>query len=432
MAGLLSSTPQPVSSRPVPVSDPGDARGWGGLLGDWWQSQRELWGLPGKVAAGLAEGVRSDPAGAVVAASQVVPVLGDVVGAGADAYRYATDPSSRTGRNYGLTAAGLLPWVPGMAGIFAGTKARTADAVMLQRAADLEAEGADARRIWDETGWFRGPDKLWRFEIDDSQAEYRPGRHEARLREQGVPAEAIEATGYQARVGDVLEHPELFKAYPELAERPLLADPKVASQGYGGRYYPSEDRVVVDLQTSRGLESGKSVLLHELQHGVQERQGYARGGNREQFQGLLPPVVIGEAAQRELQALETALEIQRLAKTSGLDVRAAAFEHARRRARLFANPETGEADPRLERPEREAIEAARMRPLELRAAIRDAKRRAAITPDQAYRRLAGEAEARAIQGRMNMTSEQRRATFPLESYDVPPDQLIIRGGLLGP
>ncbi len=51
----------------------------------------------------------------------------------------------------------------------------------------------------------------------------------------------------------------------------------------------------------------------------------------------------------------------------------------------------------------------------------------------AYRRLAGEAEARATQARMNMGPAERRAMFPYDSYDVPVDQLIVRQeGLLGP
>ena len=50
-----------------------------------------------------------------------------------------------------------------------------------------------------------------------------------------------------------------------------------------------------------------------------------------------------------------------------------------------------------------------------------------IDPYDAYRRLAGEAEARATQSRMNMNMDQRLNTYPLDSYDVPVDQLIIRG-----
>ena len=45
-----------------------------------------------------------------------------------------------------------------------------------------------------------------------------------------------------------------------------------------------------------------------------------------------------------------------------------------------------------------------------------------------YRRLAGEAEARATQARMNMDMPQRLATFPEDSFDVPMDQLIVRYG----
>jgi hypothetical protein len=48
------------------------------------------------------------------------------------------------------------------------------------------------------------------------------------------------------------------------------------------------------------------------------------------------------------------------------------------------------------------------------------------TPEQQYRRLAGEAEARAVQARRDMTPTQRRDTFPLDSYDVPINELIVR------
>jgi hypothetical protein len=46
--------------------------------------------------------------------------------------------------------------------------------------------------------------------------------------------------------------------------------------------------------------------------------------------------------------------------------------------------------------------------------------------ENAYLRLAGEAEARAVESRMNLTPAQRRALFPLDSYDVPVKSLIYR------
>lgn len=47
--------------------------------------------------------------------------------------------------------------------------------------------------------------------------------------------------------------------------------------------------------------------------------------------------------------------------------------------------------------------------------------------ESVYPRLAGEAEARAAQARMKYSQDELRKIFPLESYDVPIDQLIVRG-----
>jgi hypothetical protein len=52
------------------------------------------------------------------------------------------------------------------------------------------------------------------------------------------------------------------------------------------------------------------------------------------------------------------------------------------------------------------------------------------TPEElnnAYRRLAGEAEARLTQNRMNMTMPERLQSYPYDMLDVPQDQLIVRG-----
>jgi hypothetical protein len=43
-----------------------------------------------------------------------------------------------------------------------------------------------------------------------------------------------------------------------------------------------------------------------------------------------------------------------------------------------------------------------------------------------YQRLAGEAEARAVQKRMSMTPAERRQTPPWQSYDVPEQEFIYR------
>lgn len=56
-------------------------------------------------------------------ATAPVPVVGDVAGLAADAEMYATQPEERTGLNYLMSAAGLLPFVPSASAVRAAGKA---------------------------------------------------------------------------------------------------------------------------------------------------------------------------------------------------------------------------------------------------------------------------------------------------------------------
>jgi hypothetical protein len=57
---------------------------------------------------------------------------------------------------------------------FAGPKARMADHDALARAEQMERDGIAAEEIRKNTGWFRGMENMWRFEIDDSGMKFDP------------------------------------------------------------------------------------------------------------------------------------------------------------------------------------------------------------------------------------------------------------------
>ena len=83
---------------------------------------------------------------------------------------------------------------------FAGEKAITANVGKLDQAKAMLEKGADEVEIWQKTGWFKDKDEAWKFEIGDSNARLNPG---------------FQSGG---RLGELLEHEELFKAYPELKD----------------------------------------------------------------------------------------------------------------------------------------------------------------------------------------------------------------------
>lgn len=81
---------------------------------------------------------------------------------------------------------------------FAGEKALNASANKLSKAKAMLEKGEDEVKIWQSTGWYKDKDSAWKFEIDDSPA---------KIKNQNAD-----------KLGDLLEHKELFKAYPELKD----------------------------------------------------------------------------------------------------------------------------------------------------------------------------------------------------------------------
>lgn len=156
------------------------------------------------------------------------------------------------------TMSGPMGFAP--AGIMAGVGAKTANKAALEQALKLDQKGITPAAIWRETGWGKGSDGMWRFEIDDSAAKFEPSFVNA-------PAQSMNGA-----VGDVLDHPALFKAYPDLPNAGFGFYPHASNP----MYQPAADKVI--LPGGRG-EQGLSNMLHELQHAVQKREGFASGGN---------------------------------------------------------------------------------------------------------------------------------------------------------
>lgn len=87
---------------------------------------------------------------AAALATSPVPILGDLAGIGADAYRYVTEPESRNIQNYGMTLAGLLPMVPSMNAIKSVAKKAPLENM---RAVDIFGDGRQVK-YYDNAGNF--------------------------------------------------------------------------------------------------------------------------------------------------------------------------------------------------------------------------------------------------------------------------------------
>lgn len=351
--------------------------------------------------------------------------------------------------------AGLLADAYNPTGMFIGATAKTWDKAAAEKAQKMLQSGADHRQVWKETGTFKGADGALRQEIPDNLATERaynltpakayekarfdamvndsqPMRdransmapywqmtknqlHEEYARTGGDIVDAALAGdkelaeklmydrgGLDALLSEMrsatygpassfLKHGELGKAYPDVYKMHTRISPDDLGQGVNGQYMREQPGIgeQMILRNKPTWEADKSTMLHEMQHAIQQREGWGRGGSMDSF--------YNESMKARKGALDQISAINsELSKASG-------------------TPRYQE----LLNERQKLVELAQKDPLDLK--------------EQAYKQyqnLAGEAEARATQARMNMNAAQRREVYPFDSYDVPVDQLIIRGGLL--
>lgn len=340
-----------------------------------------------------------------------IPVIGDLLGLGADANRYINDPSSRTPLNFGLTALGALPFVPPAAAIFAGPLAKTAKLDQKTLAEGMEKAGRSRDDIWKETGWFKGPEGKWKFEIDDSGAKFGT-----------VPTWGVLAD--KPKVGDVFNHAGLYSAYPNTKNFTL--SPVGATDRVSGRFLgdgielngtPSRAQSSSKKQFDTGLADKTSTTLHELQHGVQQSEGFARGGNPETM-----ALEWGMAKDKmNFDTTVAALVREAEASTNGY-----VDEAAKLLNEVGIEVSRAHIDRAMSIGTKQALKAAEESTNALKKYGDLGIRGSGDPGNKLYHRLAGEAEARAVQSRMNMNQQQRQATPPWQSYDVPWEQLIIK------
>lgn len=178
--------------------------------------------------------------------------------------------------------------------LFAGKNAKTADMRTLERATALEANGISPESILKETGWFRGMDGKWRFEIDDSAMQYdRQGvtqnpdvQRKRQLEEKLLYGQLAQEEANELRtltemtrdipsprtLSDYIQHDALFEAYPELRDAAVVFEE--TEPGVNGYYNAGQNTIVLD---SKLRGAPESTLVHEIQHAVQRAEGFAGG-----------------------------------------------------------------------------------------------------------------------------------------------------------
>lgn len=329
---------------------------------------------------------------------------------------------------------------------FAGESALNADNKMLQKAKEMYDDFESSEDIRKETGWHRGADGKWRFEIDDSRmkvftdgdALFRKAHPEyVRLQdlyekfwkgdisdaEQKELTDLNETWGSEkarlhtrllrgnAHLADIIQHDVLFENYPQLAEVTVKIGDLDGLNGANGAYVVngSEIRIDEDLFKDEYRTAKRDgTLVHEIQHAIQDIEQFAKGANldtlsvaadRTEAKATTASYRYEAASDNLLDALEEAGYFDKY----GDDVDITSEDELAR----IKNEYEG-SDSKIEKLVDE-FEEQRKQYDEVNGKSRDLRN---MSAKDFYKYAAGEVEARDSANRLNYDSEERRTNRP--------------------
>lgn len=256
-----------------------------------------------------------------------------------------------------------------------GVNAKTAEVGRLADAERMEQGGADSETVRRQTGWYRGYDGKWRFEIDDSKMRFINHREESRR---------------TWKLDELIRHDALFAAYPELRDYTVLNFG--ISDDVEAAFYPGLNRITLDPRLSRAEK--RAALIHEIQHAIQLIEGFTAGATTDYWRGSLKTA---EEKQLEL----------RLRDFAAPDI----FFEADMRKQLEGTP-TAERDAARAALAKRYGEAPVREYVDLYNRLRDLRAEREQDAERAYRNTAGEIEASDVANRLGLSERQRAETRP--------------------
>lgn len=192
---------------------------------------------------------------------------------------------------------------------FAGEHAKNANLSLLDRAKLMDENGDSSEDIRKTTGWFKGYDGKWRFEIDDSMIAidtsgrlsqnpdirrfyelmdkvYIDGNAtDSEISELSKLDKKLEGVSLRPKtLGELLVHTKLFDAYPELANVAVAFVNLGEAKGSYNRYSNSIELNKNLLVLKNDL---KRTLLHEIQHAIQNIENFSGGTNPDRMAQIL-------------------------------------------------------------------------------------------------------------------------------------------------
>ena len=325
-------------------------------------------------------------------------------------------------------------------------------------AREMEEAKKDAKAIKMATGWERGADGKWRYEIPDAKIKDTidvGGGNIVKRYEEGM-------LWNDGKLEDAVDAPKLFEAYPQLKNIKIHTDAVMNYMPSNGYYNPQTKTITIHAADLKYLNS---ILNHEIQHAIQNIEGFAQGGNSKTVRSRIQKIIDDEkdASEYAKSNLKQYAALHMLASRLKASKQFAKSDQQffKDKAREYYWDAMNELDNNErstlinEYPDDKNAQEIAESGYHVDEAIKELKRIAdeykdeipkgnmdafekvnkltsALgnkSDDELYQALAGEVEARNVQKRMDMTPEERRNSLASETEDVDRgDQIVMNNG----
>lgn len=274
----------------------------------------------------------------------------------------------------------------------------------LKVARNMESAGKSSKEIKLASGWERGVDGKWRYEEPDGKY-YHPKNTDGIF-----------------KLGDIWHDDNLYISYPKLKDTEVEY---VSTGSYRGLFYPLDNKIKINTaRIGNRMDLIRSVLVHEIQHAIQQEEGFATGGTGEYAFSKIFGDELSDFTPSQLRWLYTfrnrADELMKAGKYKRLPyaIRSAIKEAKDNNFYPFDDYDKRD-DVYL------SVEEAL-----LNFTADQLDKASYFDRGNAYRRIAGEVEARNVQERLNYKDKRRRTLLAEETEDIArEDQIILEKAL---
>jgi anti-sigma regulatory factor (Ser/Thr protein kinase) len=250
------------------------------------------------------------------------------------------------------------------------------------------------KELFDKTGFWLGKDGMWRYEIADNEIKLNP-----RLLRTDDPNAAIYGMGINA--ADIFSHPTLFEKVPEAKGIRIRLNRNLKVDGS----YNSEAKLI-DVK-----RPDKSIIIHELQHAVNDIVGSEFKGSNVDIQLSKLNMDLLLKLKSNIRDPEIAKSINEIIESYGTNRRSVNVVDE-----LTKIKEKAEDANNLD----DALSISNM--------VRERFKTDAF---KEYMKDPGEMEARLASARMDMTPEQRKKNSPWETLErMIDDEGLVSNELL--